>query len=104
MAMEQEFREVVSRLNGLCASVEGGFREVKAELKSQDRVLGGWRLMFFAVLVVSFLAMAVAGYAAANASTNRALIVELIRQMNEQQAMIQWNTQQQQDAEPARGP
>lgn len=94
MPMENEFRDVMSRLNGLCATVERGFDEVKSELRHSEKQHGNILAMFIAVVALACVALLLAGYAVSTANSNRSLIVELVRQSNEQAVQIEKTSKQ----------
>lgn len=94
MPMENEFRDVVSRLNGLCATVEREFGEVKNELRHAEKQTTNILAMFIAVVVLACVALLLAGYAVSTANSNRSLIVELVRQSNQQAVQIEQTTKQ----------
>lgn len=94
MPMEAEFRDVVSRLNGLCALVERGFGETNTKLHHVEQNNRTVLAMFVAVVVLACTSLLVSGYAVSTANSNRSLIVELVRQSNQQAAQIEQTTKQ----------
>jgi hypothetical protein len=73
VSAESEQRDIVNRLNALCLTVEGGFRDLKKDV--------GYLGKFYVPLAaVSLVAMVLAILSLAVALENRNLIVSLARQ------------------------